>query len=219
VGKEKICILLAVYPDLRKEIERVLSSRPDLAIIGAMSDGLDLLSSLNRLSPNMVILDLSRPGLERAEAIRKMKVISPDVKVLALARTMDKEDLYQVLSAGAEGYLRREDLETDILLAADTIRGGGVYLSPVFREELTEDWVQTCRQNWALPSGLLTAREKEILKLIGQGKSSREIAGLLFISLRTAEHHRANIMNKLSMRKTADLIKYALCKGYLSATP
>jgi DNA-binding NarL/FixJ family response regulator len=141
------------------------------------------------------------------------------VKVLALARTMDKEDLYQVLSAGAEGYLRREDLETDILLAADTIRGGGVYLSPVFREELTEDWVQTCRQNWALPSGLLTAREKEILKLIGQGKSSREIAGLLFISLRTAEHHRANIMNKLSMRKTADLIKYALCKGYLSATP
>jgi DNA-binding NarL/FixJ family response regulator len=142
--------------------------------------------------------------------------MAPEVKVLILTMHKDKEYLYHAVSAGAEGYLLKEDADSELFSAIDTIRGGELYVSPLLARELNDDWVKMCRGELKLPSECLTTREREIVKLIAEGKSSKDIAALLFISARTVEHHRANIMSKLNIRKTADLVKYAISKGYIS---
>ncbi len=127
-----------------------------------------------------------------------------------------KEYLYHVLSAGANGYLLKEDTDTELFSAIKTVRGNGIYVSPHLSEELTSDFIKIWKRNGKLPVEPLTTREREILKFIAEGKSSREVAELLFISPRTVQNHRANIMQKLNLKKTADLVKYAIRKGYTS---
>jgi len=126
------------------------------------------------------------------------------VKVLVL--TMHREYLHQALSAGAEGYLLKEDADRELFCAIDRIRRGRTYISPRLREELAEEEV-------AVPEPL-SARETEVLNLIAGGKSNRDIAAMLYISVRTVEAHRATIMSKLNIRNTADLVRYAIEKGF-----
>jgi len=166
----------------------------------------------------MVILDISMPNLRGIEATREIKMIYPDMKVLILTMHKNKEYLYHAISAGAEGYLLKEDADTELFSAIKTIRQGGIYISPLLSEELTDDLVQICRGSGKPSFDPLTTREREVLKLIAEGKSNKEIANLLFISVRTVQCHRANIMEKLNLKKTADLVKYAIRKGYISAT-
>jgi DNA-binding NarL/FixJ family response regulator len=188
-----------------------------LEVVGEVSDGLELLNVVKCLRPDMVILDISMPNLRGIEAAHELRTIWPDVKVLMLTMHKDKELLHHAMSAGAEGYLLKEDSDTELLSAIEKIRRGGIYLSPILSEDLPDDWEQMCRRR-KLPFGGLTTREREVLTLIAEGKSSRETADLLFISVRTVEHHRANIMDKLGVKKAADLIKYAIRKRYISAS-
>ncbi len=203
---------------LRQGIKRIIGEVADLEVIGEASDGLQLLSLLKKLTPHMIILDISMPNLRGIEATREIKTICPDVKVLILTMHKSKEYLYHAISSGAEGYLLKEDTDTELLSAIKKIRQGGIYISPLLSEELTDDLVQICRGSGKLPLERLTTREREVLKLIAEGKSSKEIANLLFISVRTVQHHRAHIMEKLNLKRTTDLIKYAIRKGYTSAT-
>ncbi len=165
----------------------------------------------------MVIVDISMPMLRGIEATREIKAIHPNIKVLIFTMHKNKEYLYQAISAGADGYLLKEDADTELSSAIKTIRRGKIYVSPNLSDELTEDWAQISRGKSKVPfeRDPLTTREKEVLKLISGGKSNREIAGLFFISIRTVERHRANIMMKLNVKKTADLVKYAIEKGYV----
>ena len=128
----------------------------------------------------------------------------------------DKEYLHHSISAGAQGYLLKEDADEELFSAIEMIQRGRIYISPFLSEESREDWAKAVRGKWN-PSFAesLTSREREVLKLIAEGKSNKEIGSLLFISFRTVERHRANIMVKLNVKKTADLVKYALQKGYL----
>lgn len=199
---------------IRNGIMRVLSGIADLMVVGEASDGLDLLSFLNRLSPDLVILDSSMANIGEIEMVHEIKTISPTIKILILPNVTNKKDLLRTISVGADGYLHREDIETRISSAIETIWRGGTYISPTLLEELSKDWVQVCQESWKHSSEFLTMRENEILKFIAEGKSSKEIANLLFISPRTVEHHRSNIMNKLNVTKIAGLIKYAVCQGY-----
>jgi two-component system response regulator NreC len=127
-----------------------------------------------------------------------------------------KEYLYHSFSAGAKGYVLKDDTGKELLNAIRTIRGGGVYLSSLLANELTYDFIKACSSDGKPPEETLTLRERETLKLVAEGKTSAEIASLLFISARTVQNHRANIMKKLNLKRTADLVKYAILHGYVS---
>lgn len=202
----------------RQGIKKIIEETTALEVIGEASDGLELLNLLKSVHPQMVILDISMPSLGGIEAIGEIKMRCPDVKVLILTMHKDKEFLYHAISAGAEGYVLKEDSGTELFSAVDKIRQGGCYISPLLSEDLTDDWVQIVRGTLKPPFEPLTRREREILKLITDGNSNKEIADLLFISVRTVDHHRASIMKKLDMKKTVELVKYAIRKGYTLPT-
>jgi DNA-binding NarL/FixJ family response regulator len=189
---------------MRQGLRKIMEGVADLEVIGEAGDGIELLALLERVIPHMVILDISMPNLRGIEALRQIKMKYPEVKVLILS--MHKEYLYQGFSAGADGYLLKEDADRELFSAIENIRQGRTYLSPRLTGRLLEDRAPS--------SEGLSVREKEVLRLIVEGKSNKEIAEILFISVRTVESHRANVMAKLNLNSTADLVKYAIQKGY-----
>ncbi len=202
---------------VRQGLKRILEGRKDLEVIGEAGDGLELLDLLNHTNPDMIILDVSMPRLRGIEAIHEIKTVRPEISILMLTMHKDREYLYLALSAGAKGYLLKEDADRDLFFAIEKIRQGKIYVSPNLSEDLLDDLVQIGKGE-GRPSfeiDPLTTREREVVKLIAEGKSSKEIADLLFISARTVDNHRANIMEKLNLKKAADLVKYAIQKGYI----
>jgi DNA-binding NarL/FixJ family response regulator len=199
----------------RQKLRKLLSRRPDLQVVGESGDGLQLPDLIDRLLPEVILLDLSLMNLRGIGTIREIKRTCPRIKILILAVDKDKQSLEQAISAGARGYLLKEDADVELFTAIEKIRRGRIYVSPNLIEELTEDWVQTLRNEPKAPSRMeqLTSREREVLKLIGEGKGSDEIAGLLLISARTVERYRANIMHKLDLEKTDDMTRNAIQKG------
>ena len=200
----------------RLGVKKIIDEIEDLEITGEVGDGLELLALLKKAVPQMVILDISMPNLRGIEATREIKMIDPDVKILILTMHKNKEYLYHCFSAGAEGYLLKEDTDTELFSAIETIRRGGIYISPVLSMELADDLSKIYTGTQRPPLERLTVREREVLKLIAEGKSRKEIAELLYISVHTVGHHRANIMKKLKFKKSTDLVKYAIRKGYTS---
>ena len=202
---------------VRQGLRRILEGMPDLQVIGEANDGLELLNLLNHLAPHMVILDIFMPNLRGIEAIHEIKKIDSDVKVIILTMHRDKEYLYLSLSAGAKGYLLKEDADKELFSAIEKVRQGKTYISPYFSEEVVDDWVQVGRGDAKSIFEIdpLTPRERQVLKLIAEGKSSREIASILSISVFTVNNHRASIMEKLNLNKATDLVKYAIRKGYI----
>ena len=201
---------------VRQGIKRMIEEKADLTVVGEASDGLELLSLLKFLDTDLVILDISMPRLRGIEAIRELKKIFPDVKILVLTMYKNKELLHQAISSGADGYVLKEDSDKELYSAIEKVRRGKIYISPRLTEGLTNDWTQTRRGIFKPALKPLTKREMEVLRLIAEGKSNKEIANLLFISIRTAQNHRFKIMNKLGIKKTTDLIRYAIRQGYAS---
>ena len=199
---------------LRQGIRSIIETSEDMEVIGEASDGLELLNILKSITPHMVILDISMPKMRGFEATREIKSNHLDINILILSMHKKKEYLYHAFSAGASGYLLKEDTDTELFTAIETIRRGEVYISPLLQKELTSDLISLSSGNQILPKEPLSTREREVLKLIAEGKQSKEIAELLFISTRTVEHHRASIMKKLNLKQIADLVKYAIRKGY-----
>lgn len=203
----------------RRGVRRIIQGMEDVEVVGEAGDGLELLELLKKTDPHLVILDISMPNLRGLEATREIKALKPGIKILVLTMHKDKEYLYHAFSAGAEGYLLKEDADTELFSAIKTLRQGGTYISPLLSPQLTDLLMEKSRSGGSQsksPGELLTDRERMILKLIAESKSSKEIGGLLFISDRTVQHHRANIMKKLNINRSVDLIKYAIQKGYTS---
>jgi DNA-binding NarL/FixJ family response regulator len=204
---------------LRQGIKKIIEESEDIVVIAEASDGLELLAVLKKMTPEMIILDISMPNLRGIEVSREIKSFNPEIKVLILTMHKKIDYLYHSLSAGADGFLLKEDTDEELFTAIETIRRGRIYVSPSFSTELAEDMAKICRGDGSFPVERLTTREREVLKLVSEGKSSKEIADLLFISVRTAEHHRESIKRKLNLKKVADLVKYAILEGYTSETP
>jgi len=201
---------------LRQGVRKIIEESDDMAVIGEAGDGMELLGLLKKTTPDLIILDISMPNLRGIEATSEIKEANPEIKILILTMHKRKEYLYHALSAGAEGYMLKEDTDRELLFAIETIRRGGVYLSPYLSREFTNEFFRIQRGESGAPEEVLTVRERQVLKLISEGKSNKEIADLLFISVRTVHHHRASVMDKLKLKKVADLVKYAIRRGYTS---
>lgn len=201
----------------RKGIRNIIESASDLEVVGEAEDGLHLLDILKKKVADLVILDISMPNLRGIEATREIKIIAPMVKVLILTMHKDKEFVCHAFRAGAEGYLLKEDADTELFTAINNIRNGDNYISPLLSGKLTYELIlATPKGAAAEPPDPLTLREREVLKLIAEGGTNKEIAEALSISIRTVENHRANMMRKLKIRKTANLVKYAIQHCYIS---
>jgi len=198
----------------RQGLKRLIECSADLEFVGEAGDGFELLQLLKSINtaPHLVILDISMPNLRGIEAIREIRIIVPKVKILIVTMHQDKEYLYQALTAGADGYFLKKDADAELFAAIEKIRNGKVYVSPHLSERLEDGW-ESIRKGLGKP--VLTPRETEVLKLIAEGKANKEIADALYVSVHTVERHRANIMGKLNLKKTADLVRYAIQKGYL----
>ncbi len=206
-------------------MRKLLHGVRDLEVIGEASDGWDLLELLKQVRPHLVVLDISMPNLRGIEAIPEIRAIHPRVHILILTMHRERAYFLRALSAGADGYLLKEDAQEELFAAIGAIRAGKRYVSPKLSSEVIETWARTrrapggvapTREDMAEP---LTLREREVLKLTAEGKSSKEAAELLGISYRTVENHRASVFSKLNLKGTADLVKYAIANGYLPVDP
>ncbi len=216
MGNPYSIILADDHVLVRHGLRRILEERDNLEIAGEVGDGLELLNLLNKANPDLIILDLSMPNLRGIEAIPEIRHIRPNAKVLMLTMHKEEEYLYQAISAGANGYLLKDDAEKELFLAIEHIQSGKIYISPGLADQSMQNWARLRRGEDDMHSSeALTVRQREILKLIAEGKSNKEIGDLLYISVRTVERHRANMMSKLNVRKTAELVQYALRKHYI----
>jgi DNA-binding NarL/FixJ family response regulator len=202
-------ILADDHAMLREGIKKIIERIDDVQISGEVNDGLELLELLKTSSPNLVILDISMPNLRGLEAIREIKKTYSKVKILVLTMHKKKEFLRQALLDGADGFLLKEDAGSELIRAVQTVRNGGKYLSPLLSGILTSLAVEEEKTE------VLTIREKEVLKLMAEGKRTKEIAAALYISPHTVRRHRSNILEKLNIKNMADLVKYAISQSYI----
>ena len=200
----------------RLGMKKILETSEDINVVGEASDGHELLSLLNRVSPQMVILDISMPKISGIEAAREIKITSPHIKVLILTMHNKIEYLQHALSVGAEGYVLKQDAGTELFVAINSLRSGEIYISPSFSQQFRDEFIKGCCDK--IPPGIdsLTIRQREVVTLIAEGKTGKEIASILFISTRTVEKHRSQIMGKLKLESTADIVKYAINKKYIT---
>ncbi len=197
----------------RQGMRRLIEEIDGLSVVGEATDGFELLELLKEVTTDMVILDISMPNLRGIEATREIRALYPRVQVLILTMHKNKEYMYHAVSAGARGYLLKEDSDTQLFSALETIRNGGLYVTNHLTGKLAEDLSNIYLGKGQIPRDPLTTRERQVLKLIAEGKSNKEISELLFISVRTVENHRARIMRKLNLSKTAELVRYSIEKG------
>lgn len=198
----------------RHGVRRIIEDVSGITVVGEASDGLTLLKLLHRTTADLVILDISMPGMRGLEASKEIKTLYPNIKILILTMHRDMEYFRHAIAAGAVGFLLKEDADEALVTAIKTIEMGEVFISPLLKEDLTDHLFQQPGKQEEGQINRLTTREKEVLKLIAEGKTSREIAHLFSISIRTVQHHRANMMKKLNIHKTADLVKFAIRRGY-----
>lgn len=202
---------------IRQGLKKIIEEDSSLQVIGEVGDGLELLQLLRELTPDLVVLDISMPNLRGIEAIAEAKKICPRVRILILTMHKNEQYFHCAMSAGADGYMLKDDSDSELLTAIATVLAGEVYISSYFSEVLNEETIISYKnKEWRPPSEALTTRERQVLKLVAEGETSRDIATKLSISIRTVEHHRANLMKKLNLKNAADLIRYAISKGYVS---
>jgi DNA-binding NarL/FixJ family response regulator len=212
--KEYDIILADDHALMREGIKNLINATKGIQVIGEVSDGMDLLKLMKKTKPDMVILDISMPGQRGIEAAKEIRDRYPEVDILFLTMHKSSEFLSMALEVGAKGYLLKEDTGHQLLQAIQEIRNGRSYLSPKLSQEFSTEMIDICRGERKAGANHLTHRERQILKLIAEGKTDRQISDLLFISLRTAQRHRFNIRTKLNLKRTADLVKYAIAEGY-----
>lgn len=204
-------VLVEDHAMIRETIKKSLEEVPGLEVVGELSNGLEVMDFLKHTLPDMLILDLTMPHLQGLEATKLIKGLYPGVKILILTMHKTKMHVTRALEAGADGYIVKEDALSDLIAAIEKVRSGKKYIS-----SLITDQVMDILFSKEISAKLLSKREIQILTFIAEGKSSRQIAGLLSISHATVNNHRTRIKKKLGFHKTSDLVKYAIQKGYAS---
>jgi DNA-binding NarL/FixJ family response regulator len=202
---------------VRAGIRRILESQPGIAVLAEAADGDGALELVRQHEADVLVLDLKMPGRDGIEVLRAVKASHPAMKVVVVTMFEAREYVARAMKLGADAYLLKDSAVQDLVAAIDAVMAGGSYFSPAIQAQMAE----LLRGDAAAPSGaqLLTEREREVLRWLARGLSSKEVAARLDISVRTVETHRANLMHKLGVKSVVLLIQVALREGLLDAPP
>jgi len=210
--KRKI-VIAEDHTILRAGLRALLSGQNGLEVIGEAGDGREAIRKVDTLQPDLLLIDLSMPKLNGIDAIREIKSQHPEIKIIVLTVHKSEEYIVAALQAGANGYMLKDASQNELLLAIDYVINGKTFLSPSISDKVVDAFLNTDKKD--KPAAVLdnlTAREREILKLVAEGNTNKKIAEHLCISLKTVEKHRSNLMQKLDLRNTAALTAYAIAK-------
>lgn len=214
----KIRVLLADDHQLmRSGVRLMLEREPDLGVAGEASDGREAVALAKSLKPDVVVMDIGMPNLNGIEAAHQMTQENPDLAIVIVSMHSDESYVLRALKAGARAYLLKDSAEADLIKAVHAVAGGKSFFSPAVSKMLLDDYVRKLKRSGTEDAyDLLTPREREILQLIAEGKSNKDIANLLNLSVYTVESHRSNLMEKLNLRGLPELILYAVRKGIIA---
>ncbi len=202
---------------IRSGLRLLLEQQPDFKVAGEASDGREAVQLVSTLHPEVAVLDIGMPQLNGIEATRKIVAEAPETQVVILSMHSDEGYVLRALKAGARAYILKNSAEADLIRAVRSVAEGKSFFSPVISKMLLEDYVRQVREKSVEDSyDLLTPREREILQLLAEGRTNKEVASTLGLSLHTVETHRGNILQKLNLHGTPELILYAVRKGIIS---
>ncbi len=215
---KKVRILLADdHTVMRAGLRALLERQPNLEVVGEAEDGRQTLELASSHVPDVVVMDIAMPNLNGVEATRRMVSKQPTISVVILSMYSDESYVMRALAAGARAYLLKDSAVTDLIRAIEAVSQGKSFFSPKISRILAEEYVRALKQKGVADSyELLTPREREILQLLAEGKTNKEVATSLNISVYTAETHRGNILQKLNLHSSPELVLYAVRKGIIS---
>jgi DNA-binding NarL/FixJ family response regulator len=195
----------------------MLAGQPGIEVIATAPDGHTAVQLARDLAPDVVIVDIGMPKLNGIEATRKIIAENPSVRIIALSMHSDKRFVIEMFKAGASGYLLKDCDSEELISAIKAVMEDKSYISPAVAKTVIKDYIKSIREDNTSVFNVLTAREREVLQILAEGKSTRQIAAALYVSEKTVETHRRQIMNKLEIHSVAGLIKYAIREGLTTA--
>jgi len=213
---DKISVLIADdHRVVRDGLSKILESCNDIQVVGEASNGLEVLRKVSDLNPNVVLLDISMPKLSGLEVARRIKKEHPSIKIVILSMHEEEEYALKMVRIGVSGYLIKDSAAREVIEAIRCAYGGKAFFSPQVSRVLAESYRETAPAKDD-PYERLNDREREVLQLIAEGHSNKEISNILFISPKTVDNHRTNLMRKLDIHTTADLVRWATKRGLVS---
>jgi DNA-binding NarL/FixJ family response regulator len=199
---------------VRSGIRALLQAAPNLNVVGEASNGRDAVEMIQQLQPDLVLMDVAMPELNGIDAARQVHAAVPSARIIMLSMHEDRQYVFESLKAGATGYVLKSAAFQDLIAAIDTVMSNRNYISPGLSDVVMNDYIRRAQgEEQATELGRLSGREREVLQLIAEGKSSAEVGDLLHISVRTVDTHRHNIMTKLEIHSIAGLTKFAIRHG------
>lgn len=214
-GRQIRVLLVDDHAVIRQGLKMLLESRPEIEVVADCENGREALLVVERLKPDVVLMDVVMPGLNGIEATRQIRKASNNTRVVILSGFVDEEQITGALRNGASGYLVKNSDVSELVLAIQTVHRGNQYYSAALSEgfDIPELQIQARRPEQKTGLDTLTAREREVLQLIAEGRTNQQIADELVVSVKTVEAHKAHIMDKLKAKSRTDLIRYALKRG------
>jgi two-component system, NarL family, response regulator NreC len=208
-------LLVDDHAILRDGLRMVLDAQPGISVVGEAEDGRQAVQLAEELQPDVVVMDIAMPNLNGAEATRQIKKRWPHIKVVILTMHENHQYLVQIVNAGASACVLKRSAGTELLTAVKAVARGESYFSPSMANILLEDYRVRLQQDMENDDNLFTEREREVLQLVAEGKTSQEIADMLVVSIKTVQTHRMHIMEKLNAHDRTDLVRYAMRKGMI----
>jgi two-component system response regulator NreC len=210
-------LLVDDHQIVRAGLRMLFMAEDDMEIVGEANNAEEALQAVRELNPDVVLMDVAMPGVSGIEATRRIKEARPDVAVLALTMHEDEQYFFEMLNAGAVGYMPKRAAPDDLVSAIRVVSQGNVFLYPSLAKLLVKDFLDRSESGAAdQEAEVLTSREREVLIQIAEGYTNREIAEMLVISPKTVDRHRENIMHKLNLHNRVGLVKYAIEKGFIT---
>jgi two-component system response regulator NreC len=209
-------LLVDDHQIVRAGLRMLFMAESDIDIVGEVDNAEEAIQAVRELEPDVVLMDIAMPGMSGIEATRRIKEAKPDIAVLALTMHEDEQYFFEMLNAGASGYMPKRAAPDDLVSAIRVVSQGNVFLYPSLAKLLVRDYLERSETGAQREADVLTPREREVLTLIAEGHTSREIAEALTISPKTVDRHRENIMRKLNLRGRVELVKYAIKKGLIT---
>ena len=195
---------------IRKGIKSIISQTENMEVVSEAADGQELIDQIGEHQPDMVILDISMPKMNGIETVSILRERFADVRILILTMHAQAQYVYQTISSGAHGYLLKDDSDTELCTAIETVHQGKIYISPQLVSEVSGGMVSAIHDQKESPLVKLTKREKQVLRMVVKGKTSKQMAETLCLSPRTIDHHRASLLKKFKKKKTVDLVNHVV---------